>query len=157
MKAVIGEYGKVIILAVVLGMLVLFLFGRGNHGFLGMISKARPEAAVGNEDSFAMAQTVFSRKVPELSVSVRKLQKGREYNLLDSGLFEIRAVNPEGEEVPVTIVKLTAPGQQDITGKTDPRRFVPSISGEYQITYRAEESFQGSIRAKEKKYSVLVD
>ena len=110
MKAVIGEYGKVIILAVVLGMLVLFLFGRGNHGFLGMISKARPEAAVGNEDSFAMAQTVFSRKAPELSVSVRKLQKGREYNLLDSGLFEIRAVNPEGEEVPVTIDSSRAAG-----------------------------------------------
>ena len=141
MKAVIGEYGKVIILAVVLGMLVLFLFGRGNHGFLGMISKARPEAAV----------------APELSVSVRKLQKGRKYNLLDSGLFEIKAVNQEGEAVPVTIVKLTAPGQQDITGETDPRMFVPFISGEYQITYRAEESFQGSMRAKEKKYSVLVD
>ena len=157
MKAVIGEYGKIMILAVVFGSMVLFLFGKGDHDFLGIISKARPEAAVGNADTFAIAHSVFSRKAPELTVTVKKLQTGREYNIQDSGVFEIKAVNQEGGQVPVTVVRITDPVQQDITDETDPQRFVPTLNGEYRVVYRAEETSQGSTKAREKEYRVLAD
>ncbi|RHR33015.1 hypothetical protein DWX43_00930 [Clostridium sp. AF19-22AC] len=157
MKVVIGEYGKVIILALVLSGMVLFLFGKGEDGFLGMLASTGPAETIGNKDAFAAANAIASRALPELSVRVKKLRRGTEYNLLDRDLFEITAKNEDGENVELSIVRIIAPGEQDITAVTEPEHFTPGLQGEYRMTYRASEIYLGSEKAKEKEYRFIAD
>lgn len=157
MKVVIGEYGKVIALVLLLCSAVLFLFGKGENGFLGMLGRTAPEGNVGDEDAFNIAEAIASRKAPELSVRVRKLQKGLEYNLLDAELFEIKAENEEGNPVELRITKIVTPQNEDVTDMTVPEHFTPAYSGEYQITYQAFEVYQGSKKVREKEYRFIAD
>lgn len=157
MKAVLGEYGKVILFTVVMGVLLLFLFGGGDTGFLGLLGGARPEASVGDADSFEIAETIFTRKTPKVFVSVKKLKKGQEYDLLDAGIFQIRAEGEDADSVEVSVVKVLDPEKNEVTDSEAPQKFFPVKAGGYYVTYRAEEIFCGSRRQSEKEYCFLVE
>lgn len=157
MRAVIGEYGKVIILSALLCLLVMFLFGKGEHGFLGILSQAKPVEQVGHEDAFETAEAIALRAVPELSVETKKLKRGVEYNLLDAEMFRIRAENEDGEKVDLSIIKVVDPSGKDISSKTAVKRFLPEEKGTYQVIYRAKETYLGSVKASEKTYRFIVD
>lgn len=157
MKAIVGEYGKIIILSIVLCSMLLFLFGGTGGGFMGLLSKAKPEKTVGSADSFELAEAIFSRKPPVLSVTVQKLDKGREYNLLDAKEFQVKAHSEEGDALPISVERIIDPGQQDITGKTAPEKFVPESMGTYLVLYKAVENYEGSMKITEKEYRFLVD
>ena len=157
MKVMLGGYGKVILLAVILCGMVLFLFGRSDHGFLGLLAQAKPVEQVGHEDAFETAEAIASRKVPDLSVRTEKLKRGTQYNLLDTGRFQIRAENADGEKVSLSIVKIINPAGKDITSATDAKCFLPNQKGTYQVIYRAEETYLGSLKAREKTYRFIVD
>lgn len=157
MKTILGEYGKIIILSIVLSGMLLFLLGDTGKGFMDLLSKVKPEKTVGCADSFALAEAIFSRKPPELSVTVQKLEKGREYNLLDAKQFQVKAHNEEGNSLPVSVKRIIDSGQQDITGKTAPEKFIPERMGAYMILYEAVENYEGSIKTTEKEYRFLID
>lgn len=157
MKAVIGEYGKLIILAAIFSSMVLFLFGKGEHGFLGILGSAAPKATIGTEDAFHTASAIASRSAPELSVRVKKLKRGTAYNLLDPVMFEIIAENEDGEKADLSVVKIIDPKEQDVTDEADTEHFVPKLQGAYRITYRASEIFLGSEKTKEKEYRFIAD
>ncbi|MGC4020416.1 MAG: hypothetical protein QM793_15140 [Muricomes sp.] len=157
MKTILGEYGKLIILTIVLCGIMLVLFGREEDSLLGMLKTVRPIATLGHEDSYVLAESILSREAPKLSVITKKLYKGKEYNLLDSKTFHIEAENQDGEDVQVSVVKITGPVQQDITSKVMPEKFVPMLCGEYRVTYRASDTCQGSTKTTEKEYRFIAD
>lgn len=157
LKAVIGEYGKVIILALVLCVVVLFLFGKEQAGFLGMLKQAKPTESVGNQSAFPMAKAIAERTPPQLSVTVKKLERYGSYNLLDKEGFQIEAVNEDGEMAEVSVIKIVGPGGTELTERADPLSFIPDRRGEYHITYQAKESYLGSIKKTEKVYCFVAD
>lgn len=158
MKAILGEYGKIIILSIVLCGVLPFLFqSTDNKGFAGLLSKAKPTATVGRADTFELAEAIFSRKPPELTVTVQKLQRGREYDLLDAGLFQVMGSNEAGEPLPVSVERITDPMLKNITNEAAPAKFKPELSGPYVVLYRTEENFEGSIKTTEKEYRFIVD
>lgn len=157
MKTVLGEYGKLIVLTIVLLGMILILFGKGEDSIQRLLKNVRPSGTLGHEDTFTLAEAILSRQPPELSVTVKKLHKGQEYNLLDSEVLYIEAKNPEGKNVEVSVVKITDPGQQDITGEVVPEKFTPALCGEYRIIYQAADSYLGSIKTTEKEYRFIAD
>lgn len=157
MKTILGEYGKLIILTIALCGMTLILFGKREDSLRGLLKNVRPSGTLGHEDTFVLAESILSRQHPELTVTVKKLHKGQEYNLLNSEVFYIEAKNPEGKNVEVSVIKMTGPGQQDITKEVVPEKFTPALPGEYRITYQAADSYQGSIKTTEKEYCFVVD
>lgn len=157
MKTVLGEYGKLIILTIVLWGMILILFGTGEDSLFGLLKNVRPSGTLGHEDTFVLAESILSRHPPKLSVTVKKLHKGQEYDLLGSEVFQIEAKNPEGEDVEISVVKITDPGQQDITKEVVPEKFTPALCGEYRITYQAADSYLGGRKTTEKEYRFIAD
>lgn len=157
LKAVIGEYGKIIMLAVVLCAIVLFLFGKDQAGFMGMLKQAKPVESVGHKSAFQMARAIAQRMPPKLSVTARKLNRNEVYNLLDEAMFAIKATNEDGEKVKVSVVSMIDPAGMQITESKDPHCFVPDRQGKYYVTYQAEESYLGSIKTTEKVYCFVAD
>lgn len=157
MKAVIGEYGKIIILAIVLCLLVSFLLGKGDTGFLGMLKAAKPLETVGHEDSFSAAEAIASRARPKLEITTEKLRQGIAYNLLDTAMFRIKAENEDGEKVDVAVIRIINPNEENITDTTIPEHFVPTLAGEYRITYEAKEVYLGSTKTRTKEYRFIAD
>lgn len=157
MKMILGEYGKIIVLSMILCGFLMFLFSKKEGGYMGLISAAKPGQTVGQKDTFTLAESILTRKSPVLSVSVMKLRRGQELNLLDERLLQIKAWNEEQEKVSLSVVKITDPKQRDITSETDPQHFIPSVSGAYHMVYLAEEMFCGSRKTTEKEYCFLVD
>lgn len=157
MKVMFGEYGKVIVLAIVFCALLPFLFGKGTHELLGLISTASPKETVGREDAFTLAKAILVRKSPTLHVKPYKLYFGEMYDLLDKDTLVIKAENEEGETVSVSIVSVIDPEMQDITAEVDPTKFVPQKRGRYRVMYEASEVYQGSKKTLKKEYGFLVD
>lgn len=157
MKMVLGEYGKVIILAVVLCGLLGFLFSRDAAGYIGLVSGAVPKQSLDQGDTFALAESILSRKSPVLSVTVKKLQKGESVDLLDREKFQIIAKNEEDKYVKLSVIKIMDTKGKDIVSEVDPKCFVPLERGAYHVTYKAEEEFYGSEKITEKEYCFLAD
>lgn len=153
----IAEYGKVIILAIVIGSIVMFMLGKGQAGFTEILKKARPVESVGHQSAFEAAKAIAGRTPPKLSVSVKKLKRHEAYNLLDEKMFEVKAVNEDGEKVKVSVVKMIAPDGTEITESVNPQHFIPDRQGGYYITYKAKESYIGSIKTTEKTYCFIAD
>lgn len=157
MKTVLGEYGKIIILVILLSGLLVFLFGRREKDFLGLLSVTKPREMLGKKDNFMLSQDILQRRRPTLFVKVKKLKKGQSYNMLDSGTFLLDAKNEDGKEVIISLVKLVDPEQKDITDQIHEKSFVPQKIGKYCISYRAEEVYKGSVKAVEQQYCFLVN
>ncbi len=80
LKAVIGEYGKIIVLTVIACILILFMFGGGAKGLEEILKSTGPKATVGHGDSHELADDIASRNIPVLAVTTKKLKKGMKYN-----------------------------------------------------------------------------
>lgn len=157
MNSVLGEYGKTIVLVILLCSILLLVFADGKSSFLTMLKNTEAVETVGHADSYELVRSIFTRKPPVLSVTVKKLYREQEYNLLDKVMFGVIGKNEEGEEVEVLVTKISNPEKKDITKEVNPEKFIPSMAGEYLISYQAWEFFQGSIKTTEKEYRFLAD
>ncbi len=158
MKSWIGEYGRVVVAAIVVCALLLFLGSSSRQGVLGMLAAAAPGSSLGEMDSYDMLKGLSKRADPSLSVTVKKLECGKEYDLLGEKEFYVKSENADGESLPVSITKLTAPDGNNLEHSVDPHRFCPKQRGVYQITYQTKENYQGSYtREVTKQYRFVVD
>ncbi|CUX20707.1 hypothetical protein BN3456_00435 [Clostridium sp. C105KSO13] len=157
MKTMLGEYGKLIILVILLGGMIPLLMGTGKGSLTGMIKNVRPAATLKDKDSYPLAESILSRKPPELSVKAKKLYRGQVYNLLDAEAFLIKVKTDGGEAAKVSVTKVTDPKEKDITKEVDPEKFMPVLPGKYRIVYRVADSFLGSTKTTEKEYSFIAD
>lgn len=157
MKAVLGEYGKLIVMAIVLCSILPVLFGEGKSGLIGMLRTAGPVENIGDADTFSLVQSIFTRKPPTLKVEVKKLNIEQEYNLLDAEEFQIEGNNQEGETVDILIWQIINPEKKDITKDVKPEKFIPLMAGEYSVVYQAREDYKGSVKTVEKEYRFIAD
>lgn len=157
LKAVIGEYGKIIVLTVIACILILFMLGGGGKGLEEILKSTGPKATVGHGDSHELADDIASRNIPVLAVTAKKLKKGMKYNLLHAEAFGIQAENEDGDVLPVSVTKIISPLEEDITATADPQNFIPTQSGIYKIRYSTEENYLGSIKRNEKEYRFVAD
>lgn len=153
MKALIGEYGRIILLVIVSVGVILFLFGRNQTGFLGMLHEAKPIANVGNDDSIQLVDDLSKREVPLLSIKTPKLSVNKTYNLLDKTFFNIKAFNADGEEMPVSIVSVKKDGSE-IKDTIELDKFHPK-KGSYHVTYHTEEIYK-TLKKEANKTIILV-
>ena len=157
MKTILGEYGKLVVLVILLGIMLPVLLGTGEGSFIGMINNIRPAATLKDNDSFSLAASIFCRKPPKLSVKVKKLCTKQEYDLLNTESFYIEARTAEGENAEVSVIKITDPRLNDITNEVVPEKFIPLLPGEYRVVYRAVDSYHGSTKTTEKEYTFIAD
>ena len=147
MKSWIGEYGKIAAMAIILAVLFAFVWNRTDHGYLGALSKAEPKSFLKATDNSDFLVQLKPRPDPVLTVSVSKLKYQRRYDLLHGKEISARAVDADGRELPVSVIKLIAP-----------EAFWTAQRGVYEITYQAEENYQGAyIRKVTKVCRVTVD
>ena len=135
MKSWIGEYGKIAAMAIILAVLFAFVWNRTDRGYLGALSKAEPK-------SFLKATDKYQRR----------------YDLLHGKEISARAVDADGRELPVSVIKLIAPDGSQLEKELNPEAFWTAQRGVYEITYQAEENYQGAyIRKVTKVCRVTVD
>lgn len=156
MKTWLGEYGRIILLAIAAFAILSFAMSKSGTGLLGMLGRVKPEATAGDADSAALVDNISEREPPSLSVRVKKLKAGETYNLLDEAVFQIQAFNAEGEKLAVSIAKLLGPDGEEVLHQTDPFHFVPDRGG-YQITYYVEEIYLTAKKSVEKTYYFIAD
>ena len=130
MKSWIGEYGKIAAMAIILAVLFAFVWNRTDRGYLGALSKAEPKSFLKATDNSDFLVQLKPRPDPVLTVSVSKLKYQRRYDLLHGKEISARAVDADGR----------------------------AQRGVYEITYQAEENYQGAyIRKVTKVCRVTVD
>lgn len=144
MKSWIGEYGKIVIMAIMLSVLFLFLWDRTETGFLGSVSKARPESFLKEADNVEVLVQQKPRPAPTLTVKMSKLKYQECYNLLKGEEISASAWDADGKELPVCVTKLTAPDGSSLEESLDPESFWANQRGVYEITYQTTENYQGS-------------
>lgn len=151
MKSFLGEYGKIIILAVALIGILAFVFENSDEQLMGMLRKAEPKATVEHQDNSGIVGDITSRKPPILTIEKRTFRVGNTYSLLDG----TEARNADGQYLAVEIEKIVNPENKEITETVDIQNFVPKWSGSYQITYSAEETYM-TVKKKTEKTMVFV-
>ena len=109
MKSWIGEYGKIAAMAIILAVLFAFVWNRTDRGYLGALSKAEPKSFLKATDNSDFLVQLKPRPDPVLTVSVSKLKYQRRYDLLHGKEISARAVDADGRELPVSVIKLIAP------------------------------------------------
>lgn len=127
MKSFLEEYGKIIILVLMIIPLLSFVFGRESGGFIYYLNQIKPEASVGTNNSDETLQQYSKRLSPEFDVKTIKLKADTEYDLLSfvvqdslKGRF-IKEVNGVKEECTeplsdyaITITKITDPDGNEL-------------------------------------------
>ena len=158
MKNWIGEYGKIAAMTVLLVLLFGFVWNRTEHGYLGTLSKAEPKSFLKVTDNADFLVQLKPRPNPVLTVSVSKLKHQSTYDLVKGKEISARAVDADGKELPVRVIRLMAPNGSEMENGWNPESFLAEQRGVYEITYQAEENYQGAyIRRVEKTCRFTVD
>ena len=158
MKVWIGEYGRIIILAISVCSIILFLGDRGETGFLGLLAKGKLDATFKSEDNIEFLEGNRKREKPILSAKMKKLEQGKEYDLLAEEVFAVKAVSPDGEQLDVQVEALIAPSGTDKIDCIDVKKFIAEEKGVYCIRYLAQEIYQENYKNQVKKgYYFTVD
>ena len=153
MKALLGTYGKLVVLILALFGTLTFLLGSGDSSFAKQMKK--PVASFKYESSEELVDMIASRADPTLSVDGIKMEHGVIYDLLDADIMNISALNADGETLPVTVTKIS-----NINGyEADPSSassFLPS-RGIYNVVYHTEETFHGVVKSADLTVRYVVD
>ena len=120
--------------------------------------RQRPKSFLKATDNSDFLVQLKPRPDPVLTVSVSKLKYQRRYDLLHGKEISARAVDADGRELPVSVIKLIAPDGSQLEKELNPEAFWTAQRGVYEITYQAEENYQGAyIRKVTKVCRVTVD
>lgn len=150
MKKGIELYGTVIVTVLILIMLLAYFFNR-NDGFLGQVSRTPPSSELGSADESALLEDVAGRAKPALSVTVKKLKKGKTYDL--AAEFVMKAVNADDQQLPVEIEKMTYQDGTDV----ERNGFTPQKPGIYTLSCSAQEEYRSFTLRTEESYKFTVD
>lgn len=128
MGSIIKEYGKIIVVVLLLAGLLSFLIGSKKAGLLDMLSAAEPKAEVKNQNNVDLLVEESKRLPPVLVIKTGKLTVGIRYQFSQ---FVTEAHDMEGTQLEVVIMKIIGPGGMVIDA--DP---IVAIKGTYKVTYR---------------------
>lgn len=155
MKAMFGQYGKVAVLVLAVMSLLIFLFSTGKNSFTGHMQVTKPEADYGKEDNSDLMDQIAARKPPIITVTQTKLENGQTYQFADLASAEF--VDENASDQKLFVKEMTLPNGDVITDQTQLASPITVSSGQYSVTYRAEEKFKGALKHSEKTVVFLVD
>lgn len=156
MRAILGEYGKVIICVIVTGIIFAYCFSLQSNSVAASLPS--PEVKVKSEDSLSLVQDVSGRAKPTITVQSTKLAKNTVYNLLNASVVTAKNVN--GTVLTCKVIRLEYP---DGTVKTDgtadnfAKAFVSNKEGTAKVTYQAKENYKGRELITEKTFAFVID
>ena len=155
MKAMFGQYGKVAVLVLAVMSLLIFLFSTGENSFTGKMQATKPEADYGKEDNGDLMDQIAARKPPIITVTQKKLESGQTYQFAELASAEFADEHASNQNL--FVKKMVLPNGDIITDKTELASPIKVSSGQYSVTYRAEETFKGALKHSEKTVVFLVD
>lgn len=148
MKSWIGEYGKIAAMAIILAVLFAFVWNRTDRGYLGALSKAEPKSFLKATDNSDFLVQLKPRPDPVLTVSVSKLKYQRRYDLLHGKEISARAVDADGRELPVSVIKLIAPDGSQLEKELNPEAFWTAQRVFMRLLIRQRKTIRGLILEK---------
>ena len=151
MRVLTGEYGRLVI-AVLMTLPMIGVLASGKVWDFGDIKLMDVP-----EDTRAVC-AITERRQPEISVGRDKLEGYQNCNLMQA--LDISGKNAEGERLPVQLVSLKDRNGKELLNRED----AETASGEmmfspgyYDLTMRAEETYQGVAYKTELMYRFTVD
>lgn len=151
MKTFLGNYAKVVIIALVVTGLVVFLLSTGSGSFRSYIPE--PTATAGKEDSGALMDDIAARKAPVITINKVKLKSGNSYNFKSTTF--VSAKDEDGGALSVKIEEIIQP---DGTKLTVPENGIVKVKkGNYRVTYSAQEIYQTVVNRSEKTATFVAD
>ena len=149
MKKGIGIYGLVTVAAILLLTLVTYFFDK-DAGFLKQVSEIKPSSQLTSQDQSELIEDVTQRRKPTLTATVKKLEKGKSYNLLNE--FGITAQNADKESLEVTVEVLASDGTS-----MDASSFHSEKSGIYTVYCHTQEEYKTFVLETDATYRFMVD
>lgn len=151
MKAFLGQYAKVILIALCVTGLVVFLLSAGGGSFRSYIPE--PVATAGKEDSGVLVDDIAARKAPVITVKKVKLKAGNSYNL--KGASYVSAVDADGDAMTVKIEKIIQPDGSQLSVPAN--GIIQAKKGNYKVTYSAQETYKTVVNRSEKTATFVAD
>ena len=158
MRAFLGEYGKVIVCAIV----ILSIFGYCFTLKSGSVAASLPSptVTVKSDDSFALVDDVSKRANPTITIPSAdcKIHAKEAYDLMDPDIFNVSALNADGNALAYSVVKVEYPNGTikniDASGSYS---VCSDTAGVLKVTYRTEENYNGRELRTEKTFQFVVD
>ena len=151
MKSLFGQYGKLSILAMVIIILLVYVFSADSNGFIGQLQKTAPKVVYGKDDNEVTLDAINSRKNPVITIATVKLHSNNVYSFIDFAHVEFQDSNATDQKI---FVKKVEKPDGSIIEETDSLRVEKGI---YKVLYRAEECYKGVTKYAEKTASFVVD
>ena len=158
MRAFLGEYGKVIICAIMTISIFGYCFTL-NDGSVAA-SLPSPTVSVKSDDSFQLVNNVSKRTYPTLTIPKEdcKMKVKQVYDLMDPNEIHVSAQNADGTALPYSVVRVEFPDGTIATPEPSGTYAVcSSTSGILKVTYRTEENYNGRELRSEKTCQFVVD
>lgn len=155
MKSFLGQYGKIIILVLVLMPLLTFMF-------YGGFKEAMPKDdhlqthVTDKEDSEILVDDIAAREKPELTIRVEKLKYKQYVQFLDFATAKFAPVENLSDVTnqKVIVKRIKTPDDTVLKNQTEPVRVKHGI---YKVTYRAEETYKTALKYTEQTVNFIVD
>lgn len=156
MKAIFGQYGKVIVLVLAVIPLILFLNPAGDNSFYSIVKKnATPKAGYGKEDNGIVLDEIAARKEPVITIRKTKMKENSSYNFMDYVSVSFQDTNATNQKI--FISKIIPPTGNAITDETTLSSPIQVKRGVYIVTYRAQETYKGVTKHYDKSARFIVD
>lgn len=152
MKQFIGQYGKIIILAIVILPILTFLLSTGKGSFASKMPE--PTSKYQDADSSVLVGDISKRKPPTVVVNSVKMNEGIRYQFGSNTFVDYN--NQDGNKNNTTLVVKEV---IDPKGKSfaNPSAEFVAIKGVYQVKYQVKEVYRSSDRITIKEAKFICD
>ena len=160
MRAILGEYGKVIVCAIV----ILSVFGYCFTLKSGSVAASLPSptVTVKSDDSFNLVDDVSKRAYPTITVPKAdcKLKIKRTYNLLNQNTVHVSATNADGNALSYSVTRIEFPDgtvKEKEAAESSAYSVSSNTTGTMKVTYMTKETYNGRELKTEKTVQFLFD
>ena len=136
MKALFGEYGKIIVTVIVLMVIMGFFF---SSGYTNLIPE--PVATTKSEDMTDAVDDIAGRARPVFNIQTTKLVKGQVYDMENKSVMKISALSADGTELPIDVTSLKFNDTEVDLSKVNTYE---AQRGYTEVTYEITDNYRGT-------------
>lgn len=152
MKQLLGQYGKVIILMLVVLPILTFLLSTGEGSFASKMPE--PTSKYQDQDNSVLVSDIAKRQPPTVVIKDMKMKNGQTYNFSSSSFVDY--YNQDGNKNNTTLeVKKVI--NKDGLLMENPSAGFKAKAGFYRVTYQVTEIYKDSKRVTTKDAKFICD
>lgn len=160
MRSILGEYGKIIVCAIMVLSIFGYCFTLRNDSVAASLPS--PTVTVKSDDSFALVDDVSKRPYPTITIPKEdcKLQIRKTYNLMSPTKFHVSATNADGTALSYKVVKLVLPDGSVLekeAAEVGAYSVATNQTGTMQVTYETQETYNGRELKTQKTFQFVID